>query len=731
MEVEANRGEKREAAPLPDAGGKSSKISAVTVEGEELYVLDEHLDLDFPVDEEMNSYFEDDDVEDYGESWHGRGEKEGPPSLSEEELEKVDEASQAHEVKRLVEMGVLEQVEALPPGAELLKTKHVIDWRFREGQWQRRARLVCKQLKIWDPNRSDVYAPSTSPSSSKLLPALMVSRSSWKLQSFDVKDAFLTVKQGDELYVLLDGVPFRVLRCLPGQQSASAWWSEQATEDLKEAGLVPDAACPSAFGTKGLGVMMHVDDGLNAGEDWILEKVKVLLMQKYKLEVSDVAFDVGESVKFLKKEFVITDLGVEVRVSGRYLEKIFGILDIKRPRECDGEMAAKYRGAIGGFLYLSPDRPDCQWAIAHLARAMSRPTVKMFKHAIHLAEYMMSTKDACQVFRWTYPGRSCLDDRVLSRSEARVLQEQHKGDADLVESVSDSDWAGHFDRAIYIKHIVQTLSSAPSRLLCRLDSSSARSLLQKKGVSRVRHLDTKLLWLQRMANNKEAEFAAISTHVNTSDIGTKVLSAERYHFLMCRLGYKGFVSSLRDHKKYDQIHSKVLRLLMVMDSMRVAAGSSVTVEENEFRGLHIESVLSIHLPAWGVVAVIVIVILAFVSVIAMFGGWCSRKEDHEHQQGSGEHQDEDEGEEHNDDGDDGGENNHSNSRNSSNMDHLRWKGRLRSFIVVSLTWMVIHIMLYMSNMFAIQFGMIGGRIFLICVIVRGMGKCIMFLSADA
>ena len=409
----------------------------MTAEGEELYVLDEHLDLDFPVDEEMDAYYEDVEFEDHGESWHGRGEKDGPPDLNQEELEQVDVASQAHEVKRLVEMGVLEQVEALPPGAELLKTKHVIDWRFREGQWQRRARLVCKQLKVWDPNRSDVYAPSTSPSSSKLLPALMATRSSWKLQSFDVKDAFLTVKQRDELYVLLDGAPFRVLRCLPGQQPTAAWWSEQLTEDLKETGLLPDAAYPSAFGVEGLGVMAHVDDGLLGGEEYYLEKVRTLLERKYKLQVSDVAFNVGDAVKFLKKEFVITDVGIEVKVSAHYLEKIFGILDIKRPRTrrtpcsaeitqpdesevCDEEMAGRYRGAIGGFLYLSPDRPDCQWAIAHLARAMSRPTMKMFKHAIHLAEYMMNTRDACQVFLWTYPGRSCLDDRVLSRSQAMV-----------------------------------------------------------------------------------------------------------------------------------------------------------------------------------------------------------------------------------------------------------------------------------------------------------------------
>ena len=102
--------------------------------------------------------------------------------------------------------------------------------------------------------------------------------------------------------------------------------------------------------------MVHVDDGLMAGEEKILNEVSDLLMQKYKLEVSEVAGDIGDTVKFLKKEFAITDAGVEIKVSTRYLERICGILDIKRPRtrktpcstqitqpdyseECDAEMS--------------------------------------------------------------------------------------------------------------------------------------------------------------------------------------------------------------------------------------------------------------------------------------------------------------------------------------------------------------------------------------------------------
>ena len=78
--------------------------------------------------------------------------------------------------------------------------------------------------------------------------------------------------------------------------------------------------------------------------------------------------------------------------------------------------------------------------------AMSKPTWKMFRHACHLAKYLQCTADVCQVLKWTFPGRSCLADRVLSRGEARALQEENGGERDLIESVSDSDWAGHHDR---------------------------------------------------------------------------------------------------------------------------------------------------------------------------------------------------------------------------------------------------------------------------------------------
>ena len=62
-----------------------------------------------------------------------------------------------------------------------------------------------KELKVWDPSRTDVRAPSTNPSMTRLIPAMVAShpeegRCLWGI---DIKDAFLSVEQRSELYILL------------------------------------------------------------------------------------------------------------------------------------------------------------------------------------------------------------------------------------------------------------------------------------------------------------------------------------------------------------------------------------------------------------------------------------------------------------------------------------------------------------------------------------------------
>ncbi|CAE7694538.1 unnamed protein product, partial [Symbiodinium microadriaticum] len=328
-----SRGEKREGPQLSPAEDQPAK----KVRGEtEYFVADEDME-DWWHGVEFDAQYYDDDwldfspVDDPEVTWENQGEADGPPTVRGEQLEKIEAESRQRELSRLLEMGVLEAMDLDPPEEKTLKCRYVYDWRFRQQQWVRRARLVCKQLKIWSPYRQDTYAPSTCPSMLRLLPHMFVSTPNWILRSFDVSDAFLMVRQRDELYIRLDDVVYRVWKCLPGQQMAPVYWHDE---------VVPE------------GLKINVDP------------------------------------KYVEK--VIKILGI---VNPRHWKvpastDLTGADDTEKLNEL---WAGRFRAALGCLLYLAPDRPDAQFTIGVLARGMSSPTSKQLRHVKYLAEYLFHT----------------------------------------------------------------------------------------------------------------------------------------------------------------------------------------------------------------------------------------------------------------------------------------------------------------------------------------------------
>ena len=303
-----------------ESAPKRRLVQAIQVDGDALYTLDEQWDA-YPGEHEEHleaQWSESDDEMD----WSDLKESDGPPELLPEQLESVDSAAELEEVTRLESMNVLVEVSDLPHGARLLRTRFVKDWRFREKVWKRRARLVCKELRIWDPNCSDVYAPSTNPAVCRVIPLLFTSRPNWCMRAIDVKDAFLCVPQREELYATLGSKTYRVMYCLPGQQAASAWWGEQLANDLKTAGLKVDVACPAVLGQESSGATVHVDDGLLGGLSSSVDAVVKVLEQKYKVQVSDPVSKPGETLKFLKKDLTVTSEGLVISLDSKYIDRV-------------------------------------------------------------------------------------------------------------------------------------------------------------------------------------------------------------------------------------------------------------------------------------------------------------------------------------------------------------------------------------------------------------------------
>ena len=143
----------------------------------------EGLEVDLPIESMEQDYekgLEGQSVEDHEElPWKGRTYEEGPPQLSQQELEELDRRMDDVEYTRLEKMGVLRPMQREEDGKGMvcLKSKTVRDWRFR-GEWRRRSRLVAKEFRHLQPALEDLYAPASLGILQKLLAGLCVTRTS-------------------------------------------------------------------------------------------------------------------------------------------------------------------------------------------------------------------------------------------------------------------------------------------------------------------------------------------------------------------------------------------------------------------------------------------------------------------------------------------------------------------------------------------------------------------------
>ena len=68
------------------------------------------------------------------------------------------------------------------------------------------------------------------------------------------------------------------------------------------------------------------------------------------------------------------------------------------------------------------------------------------------------------------------------------------------------------------------------------DSSAAIGIVRHKGVGKIRHLDTRLLWIQERVQAGDLEVVKVAGCENPADLMTKHLSDEALSGCLARLG---------------------------------------------------------------------------------------------------------------------------------------------------------------------------------------------------
>ena len=381
------------------------------------------------------------------------------PQMTEDRLRELDDIA----LNRLKKMGVLlppETVNDTGGPIKRLSTKMVRSWREKstpsgEQIWLRRSRYVAREF-AWLSEREDQFSPASSSIAHRILPMLVLQHPDWVLATIDISDAFLTVDQLDATlvsYVDKDGneTMFSLGKVLPGQRCGSRDWYESFTDYLKEEIAVE--VCPSypvllRSASRDCLMHLHVDDIMSGCErERLMRDIIPKLKKRYKISVSVSILEVGGSVHFLKKKFVLmspTEMLICPHV--KHFDKLFQLLRIKEsdhPKKIpydskldepdysaplDSAESTIYRSAVGILLYLSPELVESQNAIRALASCMSAPTRRAMSSLRHLGKYLLHARHHAVKLRRARDGEG-----LMGQYEDLVP----------VETLSDSDWASN------------------------------------------------------------------------------------------------------------------------------------------------------------------------------------------------------------------------------------------------------------------------------------------------
>ena len=370
------------------------------------------------------------------------------------------------------------------------------------------------------------------------------------------------------------GKVWRLRRVLAGMREGPKLWLAFFAGFLSELGYRSDPTNPNYFTRVGADLLeVHMDDLYATDERECLEKLGLELSARF--GVKFVVHDAGAATyEHLRRTRVRTEFGMHIAPGEhhiRHLVSLFGFAANAKPKptplpvSCDTTFAgtaldadgvSAYRRGVGIALYVATDRADIQYAVGLLSQQLKAPTAEALAGLKHLVRYLAGTSS---VGLWFPAGGRATELTATSDSNwANCAATRRSTSCGIVACagcclfsfarrqslVSLSSAEAEFyaacsaiSEALAIKRLLLLAGFGPALpVRARLDSSSARALLQRRGVGRVRHLDARVLWAQELVERRAVVIATVRGADNEADIGTKLLPGPRLSQLMQTIG---------------------------------------------------------------------------------------------------------------------------------------------------------------------------------------------------
>ena len=517
----------------------------------------------------------------------------------EEELDPEDpmvKAAEAEEMAWIAKRQVYEKVPLAECTAKQGRP-HDMKWvRTRKGDGVR-ARLVVREIKArkrlcdkLDP--ATVFAAMPPQEGLKVLISHMQTQqvdedgADLELGVWDVSRAHFYGKSKREVFTTLPpgyeepGFCARLLRTMYGTEDAASIWHDTWAEHVEKNGYTCGSACPALFQGKGSRGLCHGDDFAVVASRANLLKFEAMLKEAFDIKrigILGFGADCDEELSVLKRTLRINRDGgwIELEAHEKHVKKIMKDLKLAgcktaptpRVKPTEEEVLAiaaseplgrnettLYRSVTMIGAYLATDRPDISEAVKCLAQGMSTPREGRMPVLKRLGRYLAGNPRRVQIFR---------------RQDARTAR---------IRSVVDSDWAGDIGTRkstsgmciFYGEHLLKhsstmqeaiSLSSGEAEYYalvrgachglgtqayfadlgikaevdCYSDSSAARAFSKRKGLGRMRHVQTRFLWMQDRVKMGHLRVLCVGTKENVADMLTKALTAaeiEQFSLMM-------------------------------------------------------------------------------------------------------------------------------------------------------------------------------------------------------
>ncbi|CAK0880049.1 unnamed protein product, partial [Prorocentrum cordatum] len=406
----------------------------------------------------------------------------------------------------------------------------------------------------------------------------------FKIGFFDISRAHFYGKAQRRIFVELEEESRKeygedkcglLLKSWYGTQDASKIWQGDYTELLEEHGYKAGVSCPAVFykevdETRLLG---HGDDFAVLAQQQDIDSFEATLGKKYEFKkTANLGFDEGDDKQavFLNRVIEVS-AGVppgggrpcrhamiepdkrhaEIVIDELGLSKANGVDTPMEKRSADKQMmdaksaalgaaeASRFRSLTMRVAYLSQDRLDLAEASKTLARSMQTPTEASWLMLKRVGRYLKRHPSTVTVFTEqkmfdkirVYVDSDHAGCAVTRKSTggfvAMLGHHVVKHGSNLQSTVSLSSGESEYYALVKGGSVGLGLHSLFAdwgldlKVELASDSSAARGHVQRRGLGKMRHVQSRYLWIQERVGKGDLSIAAVPGKNNVADVLTK------------------------------------------------------------------------------------------------------------------------------------------------------------------------------------------------------------------